>query len=103
MNPDGYAAHRRQNAHRVDLNRNWPHRWTNLTGMYYSGTGPRSEPETRAMLAFLRGLRPKYVVSIHQPLYGVDTTDGGALDRAFRNRLARGLGLPLKPFRCWSV
>ena len=24
MNPDGNAAHTRQNAHEVDLNRNWP-------------------------------------------------------------------------------
>jgi len=103
MNPDGSAAHRRQNAHRVDLNRNWPDRWARLTGMYYSGRKPRSEPETRAMQAFLLRLRPKYVVVLHQPLYGVDTTDGGALDKAFRNRLARGLGLPRKPFRCWSV
>jgi len=103
MNPDGYAAHRRQNAHKVDLNRNWPDRWARLTGIYYSGRKPRSEPETRAMQAFLLRLRPKYVVVLHQPLYGVDTTDGGALDKAFRNRLARGLGLPRKPFRCWSV
>ena len=103
MNPDGYAAHRRQNAHGVDLNRNFPHWWTRLTGANYSGPAPRSEPETRAVFAFLRRLRPKYVVSIHQPLHGVDTTDGGAVDPAFRNRLARGLGLPLKPFRCWSV
>jgi len=103
MNPDGSVAHRRQNAHRVDLNRNWPDRWARLTGEYYSGRRPRSEPETRAMQAFLLRLRPRYVVVLHQPLYGVDTTDGGALDKAFRNRLARNLGLPRKPFRCWSI
>jgi hypothetical protein len=103
MNPDGFAAHRRQNAHKVDLNRNWPDRWARLSGMYYSGPHPRSEPETRAVQAFLLRLRPRYVVVLHQPLYGVDTTDGGALDKAFRNRLARNLGLPRKPFRCWST
>ena len=103
MNPDGSAAHRRQNAHAVDLNRNWPDRWAHLTGMYYSGRRPRSEPETRAVQAFLLRLRPRYVVVLHQPLYGVDTTDGGALDKAFRDRLARGLGMPRKAFRCWSV
>ena len=27
MNPDGDAAHTRQNAHHVDLNRNWPYHW----------------------------------------------------------------------------
>jgi murein tripeptide amidase MpaA len=103
MNPDGNAANTRQNAHRVDLNRNWPHLWVPLTGQYYSGPRALSEPETVAMRNFLRGLRPHYVVSLHQPLYGVDTTDGGALDPAFRHRLARNLGLPEKAFRCWST
>jgi hypothetical protein len=103
MNPDGNLADTRQNAHHVDLNRNWPDTWRPLTGEYYSGPGPLSEPETKAMHRFLLDVLPHYVVVLHQPLHGVDTTDGGALDRAFRNRLARNLGLPLKPFRCWSV
>lgn len=103
MNPDGDAHHTRQNAHHVDLNRNWPRHWAHLSGMFYSGPRPLSEPETRAMYYFLRRLHPRWLVSLHQPLYGVDTTDGGALDHAFRNRLARNLGLPLKAFRCWST
>lgn len=103
MNPDGNVANTRQNAHHVDLNRNWRDIWRPLTGEYYSGPYPLSEPETRAMRNFLLAIKPHYIVSLHQPLRGVDTTDGGALDHAFRNRLARNLGLPLKPFRCWSV
>jgi hypothetical protein len=103
MNPDGNAANTRQNAHHVDLNRNWRDIWRPLTGEYYSGPYPLSEPETRAMRDLLLAIKPDYIVSLHQPLHGVDTTDGGALDHAFRNRLARNLGLPLKPFRCWSV
>ena len=103
MNPDGYLARTRQNAHHVDLNRNWPHNWARLTGVFYSGPHPVSEPETRAMLTFLTRLRPRYVVSVHQPLYGVDTTDGGAIDHPFRDRLAHNLGLPKKAFTCWSV
>jgi hypothetical protein len=103
MNPDGNVANTRQNAHHVDLNRNWRDIWRPLTGVYYSGPHPLSEPETRAMRDFLLAVKPHYLVSLHQPLRGVDTTDGGALDHAFRNRLASNLGLPLKPFRCWSV
>ncbi len=116
MNPDGNAANRRQNAHGVDLNRNWPDHWVrNPAACYtgpnplifasgcYSGTGPLSEPETTMMYAFLASVRPRYVVSLHQPLGGVDTTDGGALDPAFRRRLASRLGLAQTPFTCWSV
>ena len=103
MNPDGNVANTRQNAHRVDLNRNWRDIWRPLTGEYYSGPHPWSEPETRAMRDFLLAVKPHYLVSLHQPLHGVDTTDGGARNPAFRNRLARNLHLPKKPFRCWSV
>ncbi len=104
MNPDGDAAHTRQNAHHVDLNRNWPDgRWRHLTGAYYSGPRPLSEPETRAVRTFLLHVHPTYVVVLHQPLHGVDTTDGGAIAVAFRHALARNLGLPQKAFNCFSV
>jgi predicted deacylase len=102
LNPDGNVRHTRQNAHHVDLNRNWPYYWRPLTGMYYSGTGPLSEPETRAVHRFLLKVHPHFVVSLHQPLFGVDTTQGGHVDPAFRRALSRNLHLPQKAFRCWS-
>jgi murein peptide amidase A len=101
MNPDGLAADTRQNAHGVDLNRNWPHRWRPQTGPYDSGPRPFSEPETRAMRRFLNRVDPRFVVSFHQPLHGVDSD--AAKNRHLLNRLARNLRLPKKPLRCSGV
>ena len=100
INPDGVARGSRGNAHGVDLNRNWGYRWAPLTGRYYSGREPFSEPETRAFRDFLAEIRPRFVVSFHQPLYGV----GRDSERvAFQRRLARELRLPRKSFNCTGV
>ena len=101
MNPDGLAADTRQNAHGVDLNRNWAHRWRPQTGPYDSGPRPFSEPETRAMRRFLNRVDPQFVVSFHQPLHGVDSD--AAKNRHLLNRLATDLRLPKKPLRCSGV
>ncbi len=100
VNPDGVARGTRQNVHRVDLNRNFPHRWAPLTGRYYSGPTPLSEPEARALRRFLDDVRPRFMVSFHQPLHGVGR-DGKA--RPFQRRLARNLDLPVKSFDCSGV
>jgi murein peptide amidase A len=99
-NPDGLSRHTRKNAHGVDLNRNYPYRWADLDGSYESGPKPASEPETRAMMRFLRDVRPSRILSFHQPLYGVDTDT--KLPR-FARRTARKLNLPAKVFDCGNV
>jgi predicted deacylase len=97
INPDGVARNTRGNAHGVDLNRNWGRSWAPLGGAYNSGPRPWSEPETRAFRDFLASVRPRFVVSFHQPLHGV----GRAGERVgFQRRLSRGLGLPRKAFNC---
>lgn len=101
MNPDGLAAHRRQNAHGVDLNRNWAYHWVRQTGRYNSGPHPFSEPETRAMRHFLNRVDPLFVVSLHQPLYGVDSDQ--PKNPRLMHRLSRQLNLPTKPFDCGGV
>jgi predicted deacylase len=99
-NPDGLARGTRRNAHGVDLNRNYPYNWAPLTGSYYSGPRPASEPETRAMMRFLRKVRPDWVLSFHQPLHGVDV----AVQRpGFARRVARVLGLPTTTLDCGGV
>ena len=100
-NPDGRARHRRQNADGVDLNRNWPYHWVHLGGATYSGRSAASEPETKAVMAFLQQVRPRWVVSFHQPLHGVGRA--GPRGRVLVRRLHRQLHLPVKAFNCDGV
>lgn len=99
-NPDGLARGTRKNARGVDLNRNFPYRWADLDGSYESGQRGGSEPETRAMMRFLREIRPSRILSFHQPLHGVDTDTKNA---AFSRRVADKLNLPRKSFTCGGV
>jgi murein peptide amidase A len=99
-NPDGLARHARKNSRGVDLNRNYPYRWKDLDGDYESGPKPASERETKAVMRFLRDIRPHRIVSFHQPLNGVDSDTKVT---SFARRLARNLHLPLKRFACGGV
>ena len=99
-NPDGLARGTRKNAHDVDLNRNFPYHWADLDGSYESGPRAGSEPETRAMMKFLKKVRPRWIISFHQPLHGVDTD---TKDEGFASRVAAKLRLPRKSFTCGGV
>jgi len=83
INPDGDArAHTKEgrvNDHGVDLNRNFPENWqaewdrdgcwdyAETTG----GSGPGSEPETKAVVNFLSSHRVKALISYHSAALGV--------------------------------
>jgi murein peptide amidase A len=70
VNPDGLRAHTRKNSHGVDLNRNFPYRWRGNvphSNGYYPGPRPASEPETRAVMAFVRRIQPDLSIWYHQP------------------------------------
>lgn len=90
-NPDGLARGSRLNAHRVDLNRNFPA--ANFRGGTRHGAAALSEPESRALDGLLAAWRPARVVTIHQPLARVDY-DGPAAGLAAA--MARAGDLPVE-------
>jgi len=96
VNPDGVAANTRGNAHSVDLNRNYPYAWKPIppSSGYYSGPGPASEPETKAMRAFLRRERPDLTIWYHQPFGHTLIPCGSGGGRQVALRYARLSGLP---------
>lgn len=57
----------------VDPNRNFPYKWgydnegssNNPASETYRGTGPASEPETRAQMALYQKIKPKFMVNYH--------------------------------------
>lgn len=98
INPDGQAAQQRGNANLVDLNRNFPHDWTPIASpgeWEYSGSGPASEPETRALMAFAERVRPRLTIWYHQDLYRLTPAKG--FDGELRARYAELTGLPIAP------
>ena len=92
INPDGVAAGTRGNAHGVDLNRNFPYRWRPLAGSEYSGTGPFSEPETRAAYGLILREKPDLTIWFHQPFGLIDRPNGNPFAA---QRFADLIGLPL--------
>ena len=96
VNPDGLARHTRYNANGSDINRNFPVRF--IAHLDHSGPHAASAPETRAMMRFARHIRPDFIVSFHQPLFGVDML--GSKRPRFARRRAHEIRLPTKNFDC---
>ena len=96
MNPDGTMLQQRGNANRVDLNRNFPLGWAKMgePGYWqYAGPSKASEPETQAMVAFIREIRPALGIWYHQDLNMI--SPGIGFEGRVRARYGALTGLPL--------
>jgi protein MpaA len=90
-NPDGTARAGRLNARGVDLNRNFPAGWRpGPRDGYYPGPRALSEPESRALLAFIERLQPAITVWFHQPQTVVRAW---GRSRAAARRYAQAVGM----------
>ena len=100
LNPDGFAAAQRTNAHGVDLNRNFAWKWqaSAVGGDPGQAPGPRafSEPESRIARDLILRLRPQITIWYHtrraagRPAQ-VDTSVGNS---TIEQRYAELVGFP---------
>ena len=94
LNPDGLARGTRQNAHGIDLNRNFAAGWRRFGppwSVFAAGPRPFSEPETRAARDLIRRVRPQITIWYHQHL---DLVWAYGRSAAAGRRYARLAGMP---------
>jgi protein MpaA len=95
LNPDGLARGTRQNAHGIDLNRNFAAGWRPFGppgSVYAAGPRPFSEPETRVARAIVGRVKPQVTIWFHQHMdvvwaYGRSSAAGRRYARATSMRL----------------
>lgn len=78
-NPDGVVEGIRGNSENIDINRNFPTQ--NFGRGWFNGDEPLTAPEATVLRDFFLQIEPVRVLTIHQPLNGIDY-DGPAKDLA---------------------
>ncbi len=85
LNPDGFALKTRQNANKIDINRNfptknWEKKFVEKTE-YYGGEFPASEIETKFIIEILEEFSPDLILTLHAP-FKIVNYDGPAKEIA---------------------
>lgn len=96
MNPDGTTDGTRQNANKVDMNRNFPQNWEPIRSVgywQYAGPSAASEPEVQAMMDLGELINPSIVIWYHQDYFRISPSSGR--EGAIRSRYATLVDLPL--------
>ncbi len=89
-NPDGLASRTRENAHGIDLNRNFEA--ANRVDNGTNGLRPLTEPESQALQSVIKEYSPSRIVTVHQPLNCIDYDGPG---QAIAARMAQECDLPV--------
>jgi protein MpaA len=90
-NPDGAAYNTRDNANKVNLNRNFA--TANRINNVEFGRTALSEPEASAIYQLIRQYNPDRIVSIHQPMGCIDYDGPGY---GIASRMSQYCNLPVK-------
>jgi len=87
------ALNTRQNANKIDLNRNFPtNNWikTDIGDDYYGGERAESETETKFIMQIIEKYRPKQIITIHTP-YKIVNFDGSEDAKKLAEKIAKVL------------